>query len=601
MMRENTKRTIKNVAKLPLAVMAVPLTFAGKLINIRLTEEQREKMRTQDNKIYHFVNSEETVKKIESSQFLKYSNSIISKLLCYGTPGIFAFAGIPSFDDYNKNMLDLKSNNILFYPEKILYAFEIQLTENELNNMKFRPFNDEALKYEGYFIPKNNMKLVEIVGDLKRDENGEPIINSKTKKPEIILRKRTIGEIKKSPFEYIPKSDYLEAMKQLSLENGIAKENQYAKQNLKTMLNSIIIAIFKDGEGALKNVRKNFVSVILGNLQKRWEKREEILLEENITARIERNLTEKGYYSFNPYLDKNFRSAVAEFRRYGLIQLTLKDIIKYFNCSSEGTYLREKYESFDMTKIKNKSMRGINGQSHINRVAFWAVNIAKAEEIITNEKMLDILITASLYNDVERIENYDKPLILKYARRKANKILTEILIHKDGNLYTDEEKKIVQAILLCQLGKDNDIEKELKKYGISEDNMEIVKKLALVLKDADTLDRCSLDSKIFKKVNFDQSCLRYDYSKRLLEASYQLRNLSKEVKDFNSILGYGTRELPKSNYKNKSERRKEFEDYIKVKQYDVQEIVNGKAIQGKEIVEKKLKKMLFKKDDNGTR
>ena len=68
-------------------------------------------------------------------------------------------------------------------PDKIIHAIELDIKREEMNNYKIRPFSDEAILYEGWCVlPENRTKMVEMIADLKRDKDGNPIINEKTGK-----------------------------------------------------------------------------------------------------------------------------------------------------------------------------------------------------------------------------------------------------------------------------------------------------------------------------------------------------------------------------------------------------------------------------------
>ncbi|MCI8471009.1 MAG: HD domain-containing protein [Clostridia bacterium] len=233
----------------------------------------------------------------------------------------------------------------------------------------------------------------------------------------------------------------------------------------------------------------------------------------------------------NPYRDKKFRIVVEDFRKQGLTQLKLEDELKKLVASKEGKYFREKYKQLDKSRL---AFNGIHGISHSNRVSVLAMLIAEKEGILTNDlnnRIIDFLVTATYYHDIGRKKG---PIVINngpHAKNSARKINKMDLKYLDGQEYSEEDKRTLQAIVEAHEGKDKDMEAICKKYKISSANIEMTKKLMTIVKDADALDRVRLDIDLpfMMKVDLNPDYLRTNTAKQFINASYELEALLKNV------------------------------------------------------------------------
>lgn len=528
-------------------IVFFPGAFIGtlaKVIRTNISEVSKEYI--EKNHLYHFVKDKQIAEKIIESNHLKPATGLFKNIASYGKAASFMFGGLPTMDSFIKNM----SINPYINPEVIINAVEIDIKKTELNNnYKIRPFSDEAIMYEGYCkLPKDRTKIVEVVADLKRDENGKPIIDEKTNKPiGIELRKRTEEEIENSPDKYLPKKDYLEYMKEKKREYGFSKNR----------INNSINSIGAGGKLELKEVerttKKNLPSVIKSIFQR--FKRPDKLLDEDIETKIERLVEDKSFLERkNPYRDKKFAQAIFEFSSNGLEQNEIKDMLPSFINSKDGMFLRDKYSRIDKSSIGY-------GIEHSNRVAMLSLIIAKQEGIIkeggTRER--EILTTASYYHDIGRILP-----IGPHAKRGA-KLVDEIDFRDlKGNKLDTKDVNIIKLLILAHEGSDNKIDKLMNKFNISEQDKQMVTNLLFVLKDADALDRSRLtiNTPFLTMTDLEPKYLRLNTSKRLMEFSYGLENLTHNINNYEDIL----------NYKNENkqvhyfDKEKEFREQMTVKE-----------------------------------
>lgn len=462
------------------------------------------------------------------------------------------FAGIPNMDSFIKNM----SISPFVEPNKIIYSVEIDVKKEELNNYKVRPLADEAILYEGYCVlPKDRAKTVEMVADLKRDEKGNPIIDAKTGNlAGIELRPRTEEEMRQSPNKYIPSADYINFINEKRKEYGFLRGDGVISKNYNSFSNVMTGGKLEYNE-TVKSTKKNFFTVIKGIID-RLKKRDK-LLDENSNMKIANTIIGKNFLSRkNPYADKKFALAVAEFQKQGLVQSDLQEILPEFVNSKNGMFLRDKYNQIDNAPIRQN---GIHGIKHNDRVAMLSLMIGQGEGILKEEstRERELLTTAAYYHDIGRIGD-----VGPHAKRSARLINKMDLNYLDGKKFSNQDKKIVQLLAEGHEGKDGKINKLIKKYDISETDIEMVTNLLNVLKDADALDRSRLtiNTPIKTVTDLEPRYLRLDTSKKLMEASYGLEALTQKV-GIVDIQNYKN-ENPKGHYYQKTKKI----DEIKVNQ-----------------------------------
>ena len=453
-------------------------------------------------------------------------------------------------DSYIKNM----SISPYIEPDRIMYAVEIDVKKEELNNYKIRPFSDEAILYEGYCVfPNDRAKAVEMVADLKRDAKGNPLVDSKTGKPiGIELRKRTEKEIAENPDKYIPSKDYIDYIDEKRKEFGyIRSDTKGAK--LYNGLSNIAAGGKLEYNETVRSTKKNFFSV-LKQIVSRFKTGNR--LDENPTSKIDRILEERSYFKRkNPYADKKYALAVANFNKQGLTQYDLKEILPEFINSKDGAFLRDKRLQIDKEPIRPKGLHGIK---HNDRVAILSLMIGNYEGILkeNSTRERELLTTAAYYHDIGRIGD-----VGPHAKRSASKIGKIKLRTLDGKNFSDKDKKIVQLLAEGHEGKDEKISKLIEKYNIGQEDVEMVTNLLSILKDADALDRSRLtiNTSIATVTDLEPEFLRLNSSKRLMDASYGLEDLTQKV-DIEDLINYQNNK-PREHYYKKS-----IED-IKVENY----------------------------------
>ena len=498
-------------------IISVPSSVFALLKAVKIKADDRIKDDILEKGLYHITSNEQTVDKIINTQYLKPATGIFKNINSYGKASVCFFNGPPEIGDYMHNM----NKSPYINPTKVEPALKVMPRDKtELTNYKVRPLSDNAVLLEGYCMLKNDeIKKVFLVPDLVRDIDGNPIINTKTERYDIAFREAKEEELNENRTSYVAQNDYL---------NFIENEKRRLKyfnndKFIGKIINPIIMTIDierKMRENSIDNMKNNLPMLIKQKIKNLFLPK----LETSTDEKIEQDISEFNTSEKNPYRSKKFSEAIISARQEGLMQLELKDELEKLTTSKEGEYLRKKYNQISQAIVKNKKV----GLKHGNRVALLAMIIAKKEKILENDindKTKDILLSASYYNEIGKDK---KAIKLNYA---------------NGIEYKDEDSRIVQAIIESCKRKNKSIDKIYEKYNIPLEKEEYTKKLINIVKDADALDRVRFDLNLqfIMNPNLNPKDLRTNVAKQLLQASYQLENLTHKV-EFNRIISYKTSE-----------------------------------------------------------
>lgn len=530
---------IKDIALL------IPRSFISTILKtVRTDIDKVGKEQILKNGLYHITPNEEIAKQIIDSGYLKPATGLMKNINSYGTSVTCMFDGIPTMDNYMKNLDTAKScNNPLLTPNLVLNAVKFFPTEmSELSNYKARSLVDNVILYEGYcMLPKEKVQIVKLVPDLKRDSStNTPIVNSKTGEYEIIFREAEEGELNQNQNTYQAKEDYLKYVENVKKEIGYIEGH--------TVSNNVInalITVMQQGKIEGDMVKENGFKNIFKSIKDRIDRWKTPKLDMTTDEKIYKELEEYQHKKKNPYRDKKFAMAVANFRKQGLEQLPLKNELEKVTTGEVGKYIRRKYKQIDKTDYIK---RGSHNIQHNNRVAMLSMIIAKNEGILESDKdnrIKDILLTAAYEHDTGRRIGKLTFHIGSHAKRSVRKLKKKNLRYADGQVYSEEDKNILKAVIEAHECKDETIDKLCQKYHISEQNKGYTKKLMTILKDADALDRVRLDFNLGIMITeLDPKYLRTNTAKRLLNASYQLEGLTNKI-SFDKILTYKVEEQTK--------------------------------------------------------
>lgn len=493
----------------------------AKMNRIALNEKVKDEILLKG--MYHFVPKESVADQIISSEYLKPSKNIVTS---YGGKSCtYLFCGNPDIDNFKKNLTLLK--NPYINPTMVADAIKFfPKSRDDLKNYKFRALSDGAVLYEGFCIlPHEQVKKVKMVPDLVRDENGTPV-KDREGNFTVAFREASREELLPDGTEYSAKTDYLEYMKEKAKEYGyLDNEKLYGK--IGNIFVNIIDATRMEKDVMRHTIRNNWKDVIKNFISNIKLKKMPLTVDDTLKS-----------FSFahkNPYLDTKFATYVAELQsQQGITQLDLKDLLIDFNQSKEGEFFREKYNKIN----ENVTRKGIHGKSHSSRTALTAMIIAQKEGILDeNNRIKDILMTTMMYHDIGRVLD-----VGPHARRGVKKIQQMELFYEDGTPYSEDDKKLVLALVDSHEGKPDKINRMIQKYGITNQNdINLAIRLNSIVRDSDALDRVRIDQKHFGyKVNLNPKYLVNNTSKQLLNFSYQLEFLTNQIKDMNQILRYGT-------------------------------------------------------------
>lgn len=537
------------------------VTVISKMVRMDIDEVGKQEILK--NGLYHITTNEDTANKIIESEYLRPATGLIKNVNSYGTACVCLFNGIPDIQNYINNIADMNKNtNPYINPTMVVNAVKIMPTEkSELTNYKFRGLADNAILYEGYCVlPKDKVQAVNLVPDLSRDLNtGKPLINPETGKYDIIFREALSEELEEDRKSYKAKDDYLEFISKEREELGYLKGSNIIS-NIWNTFNVANHAAKTASEMTIKNSLANIPKLIKSKIQQFMTPKLDMATDDKIHSTIE----EFSHSKKNPYRDKKFGRAVAGFQVQGLQQLKLKDELEKITTSDIGAYFRQKSNQIDRDLIIK---RGIHGISHNNRVAMHAMIIAQNEGLLEqdiDDRTKDILLAASYYHDIGRRKGIITDNLGPHSKNSARKINKMELKYLNGKSYSLEDRRILQAVVEAHEGKDKNMSKICRKYKISEQNMEYTMSLMSVLKDADALDRARLDLSLPINMTTDLNprYLRTNTAKQLLDASYQLEELSKKV-SFDRILAYRTDEQKEMKKGIVDTKREELVDYLR--------------------------------------
>ena len=536
------------IVLLPVSIITTALKFA------RFDLNSEDKKFIAENHLYHCVSSKEVADNIIKSGYLRPATGALKTINSYGHASVCLFGGIPNTDNFMKNL----NVNLYTQPDKIINAVEICIHEDELNkNYKSRKVSDEAILYEGYCVlPQDRTRAVQLVMDLKRDENGVPLLGNNGRPAGFEMRKRTLDEINRSPDEYRPRQDYLDYVKEIQKEYGMSTKEDIVHSSISEVAFLGRVGNM-EGKEIIRSTKKN-----LGSILSEWKNSIRDLLytkkiDENADAKIERLSRGRAYLERkNPYDDPKFALAVTKFGYEGIVQSNLEETLQDFANSENGKYLRDKFEQLDNNAIHGRKML-----MHAKRTTLLANIIAEKEGIFAGDdadRKRDILAYAAFYKDIGRNAG-----LITSARQRANYAKKIEMRELDGKLLSETDKKIVTMLIEGCGTKEDKTEKLLKKYQVPEEEQSMVKLLLNVVRDADALDRARLTKKMpfSTKTNLNPEYLRLRSSKGLMDVSYGLEFLSENVKSFRDILNYKNKE-PGKHYQT-IKRRKEKENFLK--------------------------------------
>lgn len=326
------------------------------------------------NGLYHITKDEETANKIIESQHLRPAQGIMKNINSYGTACVCLFNGAPSVENYIKNLVYGQNKNPYVNPTIVENAIKISPTKKEeLANYKVRSLADDVIIYEGYCVlPQEEIEKVYLVPDLVRDvETGEPIINKETGRYDIQFREATELELSQDKKSYKAQEDYLQFIAQERERLGYLKQNNFITNSINSLRTILHIGKI-EGEMAKEKTKMNLPQIIKRKIQQLKTPK----LDMGTDEKIHNTINEFNTKDKNPYRDKKFGQAVAEFQTQGLQQLELKEELENLTTSDTGKFFREKFKQINKEQIIEKGIHGIN---HNNRVAILSMIIAEKE------------------------------------------------------------------------------------------------------------------------------------------------------------------------------------------------------------------------------
>lgn len=502
----------------------LPKAIVSRFLNMGRAEINNElRVNILENGLYYFAKDKETADTLVDKQYLKPEKRIIK-------PCVRFFGGMPNIEQYMQSSEVEQNGNPYLNPKMIIYAIKVNPTkEEELANYRVRGFSDNnAILYEGYCVlPKEEISQVFLVPDLVRDSEGKPVKNKLTGKFEVKFREATSEEIEQGGNT---NKEYLQFMEEEKKRIGYLPEDEKRHKSVNRILTELQFC--STGVKMTGQTIKSVLAQIL-HRKKGQEKRTEPYIS------IDEVLRDYTRDKKNPYRCHYFAEAAATFLKDGFEQLDFKQELQNLTTSDIGDYFRKKYRQIDKKPI---IPRGIHGINHNHRVAILAMLIAQNEGVFQEDddnRKKDILLTAAYYHDIGRKKGIITDNWGTHAENSVRKVENMNLKHANGEQYTDEDIKILKAVIRAHEGFDNEMDGVCDRFEIDQSKWEEVKKLMGILKDADALDRVRTDINlpILMRTDLKPRYLRTDASKRLLDASYQLEEVVRYM-EFDRVLEY---------------------------------------------------------------
>lgn len=181
--------------------------------------------------------------------------------------------------------------------------------------------------------------------------------------------------------------------------------------------------------------------------------------------------------------------------------IRLKELIKIFKQSDRLPLFIQSMKAIKEEEIYKSDVHGI---SHNERVGFLSFAIGILEGL--NEEDLRLVLELAKYHDVGRIDDSEDDLHGKRSSEKIDRL---------ADWKNEEELRILKTVSICHSIDDKEFEKIAKQNGIKD--VDRCKKIFLVLKDADALDRVRI-----KNNGLDVNYLRTESAKNMILAAYEL-------------------------------------------------------------------------------
>ena len=215
-----------------------------------------------------------------------------------------------------------------------------------------------------------------------------------------------------------------------------------------------------------------------------------------------------SYYSKN----RNFyKSQSKDLKLRGEKSYSIKDVIIDIKCSSRFSLLKNELNKIKKEFIYKSDGHGLN---HNERVALFTFYLANAQHL--SDRDLKLALYGAFYHDIGRRHDYTDD----YHGEKSAELICNL-----GLNITDEEMDILKTVVTCHSLDDSRFESIVKKNKVK--NVKRCEVLFKILKDSDALDRVRLD----ENPVVIPSMLRFDESRRIILAAYQLFENYEQIKE----------------------------------------------------------------------
>ena len=196
----------------------------------------------------------------------------------------------------------------------------------------------------------------------------------------------------------------------------------------------------------------------------------------------------------------------------------LSILIKAIEAGHLKLFLNKEDENFLIEKIKEIKKQylyssSFHGLHHSEKVLLFSYLIGKNQGL--NREEMEILLDAAVYHDIGRENENEDAFHGMVSANRINPVIGNKTIYQKQYMLD-----ILKAVCDAHSRNDSDMERAFDDYSLPQECYEMYKKIAIILKDADALDRTR-----FRKTAshaLKESFLRSEYAKTLVNLAYSI-------------------------------------------------------------------------------
>lgn len=199
-----------------------------------------------------------------------------------------------------------------------------------------------------------------------------------------------------------------------------------------------------------------------------------------------------------------------DLRMRGVKSVSAKSLIGQIKNSSRFHQYKNYLDRMNLDCIYDSECHGLNHNERVSLFTFYL-----ADKLNLTDRELKLALYGAFYHDIGRVDDLTDDL---HGERSADML--------DGVVFglNDEEMRILKTVISSHSLDDSMFNNIVKRNDVK--NYVLCEKLFKILKDSDALDRVRLEKPLVVP-----SVLRFNESRELILASYQLYNNYEKIKE----------------------------------------------------------------------